>query len=132
MLRFLAEGEPERDTPDLVFKSEDGLIMAQVKHRPSRAGGNKRYKITEQHLKEVARVYSEAVERGEPPTREVAEVFEVAHSTAAKWVGTARRKDLLPPVGNTSDRPVEPRGSVPGVDRAFTEEEAAKQPRPSD
>lgn len=54
-----------------------------------------RHRITEEHLKEVVRIYSEASERGEAPTRTVAEVFDVAHSTAAKWVGTARRNGLL-------------------------------------
>ncbi|MHC3391331.1 hypothetical protein ACLQ2E_18025 [Streptomyces lavendulocolor] len=55
----------------------------------------KRYRITDEHLKEVVRVYTEAAEAGEPPTKAVAELFEVAHSTAAKWVGAARRKGML-------------------------------------
>jgi hypothetical protein len=57
--------------------------------------GRKRHRITEKHLKEVVRVYTEAVEAGAPPTKAVAELFGVAHSTAAKWVGTARRKGML-------------------------------------
>ncbi|MFF7200482.1 hypothetical protein [Streptomyces sp. NPDC008141] len=97
MIGFLAEDGDDRGAPDIVVKTEDGLkTMAQAKqYRPTRAPGSKRYKITEQHLKEVVRIYSESVELGEPPTKAVAEAFEVAHSTAAKWVGAARRSGLL-------------------------------------
>lgn len=85
----------------------------------------KRYKITKAHLGEVVRIYQEAVEGGRPPTREVAELFEVAHSTAAKWVGQARREGILEPASGS-------RGAVPGVDRSFTEEEAEAQPKPGE
>lgn len=65
-------------------------------------GSGKRHRITEQHLEEVAEVYRQANSGGRPPTRAVAEKFGVAHSTAAKWVGAARRKGMLPPTAKGS------------------------------
>jgi hypothetical protein len=59
----------------------------------------KRVRITDEFLRKVARVYAMAERIGLPPTREVANQFKAPHSTAAKWVGSARRKKLLPPVG---------------------------------
>ncbi|MFE7927824.1 hypothetical protein ACFU6S_03665 [Streptomyces sp. NPDC057456] len=59
----------------------------------------KRQRITDDFLRKVARVYGVAERAGLPPTREVASQFKAPHSTAAKWVGSARRKKFLPPVG---------------------------------
>lgn len=64
---------------------------------PVEVGVQRRRKITPEHLKEVARVYQEAQANDDPPTRAVESHFAVSHSTAAKWVGAARRADLLPP-----------------------------------
>ncbi|WNI19134.1 hypothetical protein [Actinacidiphila sp. ITFR-21] len=57
---------------------------------------NKRYKLTADHVRRVAEVYSEALAEGQPPTRAVQQRFDTAHSTAAKWVGHARKAGLLP------------------------------------
>lgn len=59
-------------------------------------GARNRYLLTSDHLQKVSAVYSDAVKRGEPPTRAVQHHFDTAHSTAAKWVGHARRAGLLP------------------------------------
>lgn len=64
---------------------------------PAEVGVQRRRKITPEHLKEVARVYQSALANDDPPTRAVERHFAVSHSTAAKWVGAARRADLLPP-----------------------------------
>lgn len=61
---------------------------------PTEATGQRRRKITPEHLEEVARIYLAAEEK---PTRAVQLQFGVAHSTAAKWVKAARENDLLPP-----------------------------------
>jgi hypothetical protein len=61
-------------------------------------GVQRRRKITPAHLEEVAKTYNEAQDNDEPPTRAVQNHFGVSHSTAAKWVGAARRSNLLPPV----------------------------------
>jgi hypothetical protein len=54
--------------------------------------------ITREHLEEVARLYEEALELGNPaPTRSVAESMHAARSTAAKWVMRCRDEGLLPP-----------------------------------
>lgn len=67
------------------------------------AGVQRRRKITPGHLKEVARVYAKAQENDDPPTRAVQHHFGVSHSTAAKWVGAARRNNLLPPVESAGE-----------------------------
>ncbi|MGW3024799.1 hypothetical protein [Streptomyces sp. NPDC001221] len=59
----------------------------------------KRNRITDEFLIEVAKVYLSADKIGLPPTREVANHFKTPHSTAAKWVSSARRKNFLPPPG---------------------------------
>ncbi|MET9411308.1 hypothetical protein ABZX90_37025 [Streptomyces sp. NPDC002935] len=61
-------------------------------------GVQRRRKITPEHLEEVAKIYNHAQSEDEPPTRAVQNHFGVSHSTAAKWVGSARRIGLLPPV----------------------------------
>lgn len=63
----------------------------------------KRYRITWEHLESVAKVYTRAAMRGEPPTRAVASHFSVSHSTAAKWVGHARARGAMSPVTNDSE-----------------------------
>jgi hypothetical protein len=66
--------------------------------RQRRSDGTvRRHRITKQHLHDVAGIYTSAVRHGLPPTRTVAEHYNVAHSTAAKWVSAARRNHLLPP-----------------------------------
>lgn len=62
----------------------------------------KRNRITDDFLREVAVVYVTADGIGSPPTRAVASHFEAPHSTAAKWVSSARRKNFLPPPGQES------------------------------
>jgi hypothetical protein len=58
----------------------------------------KRYnRITQSHLAEVARIYRAAVEAGKPPTQTVAEQLQASHSTAARWVGQARKAGELGP-----------------------------------
>jgi hypothetical protein len=63
---------------------------------PKTHGTGKRYRITDALLADVADVYTKARENGRGPTRAVADRFDVAHSTAAKWVGRARKEHLLP------------------------------------
>lgn len=65
-------------------------------HPVQRPGG--RRSLTSEHLATVAEVYSTAHEQGRPPTMAVADHFEVSHSTAAKWVGAARKQGALGPV----------------------------------
>lgn len=67
----------------------------------------KRHRITDEFLQEVANTYRMAENEGVPPTREVANHFRVPHSTAARWVGSARKKKKLPPA-NLHEVPEEP------------------------
>lgn len=66
--------------------------------QPIDSGVQRRRKITPAHLEEVAKIYRQAQYQDEPPTRAVQQHFGVSHSTAAKWVGAARRNGLLPSV----------------------------------
>lgn len=79
---------------------------------PASPTKRKRNRITDEFLLEVAKIYLSADKIGLPPTREVANHFKAPHSTAAKWVGTARRKNFLPPVGVHP-----PRGYDPVIER---------------
>jgi hypothetical protein len=58
----------------------------------------RRNSVTGKHLGEVVRVYREAFAEGMPPTKAVAEQMGASHSTAARWVGMARKRGLLGPV----------------------------------
>lgn len=55
----------------------------------------RRNRLTDAHLRAVAEVYLTADKCGLPPTRTVADRFTVPHSTAAKWVGHARKRGIL-------------------------------------
>jgi hypothetical protein len=63
---------------------------------------------TPEHYKQVAEVYDEALDAGDPPTQSVAEAFDVPYTTAARWVRRARDLGCLPPpapgvpTGNTT------------------------------
>lgn len=76
--------------PDLWAKAVDGAKTVPT-------GGRPRNRITDAHLAEVVKVYQAADEGGRPPTRAVANAFNTSHSTAARWVGQARKKGMLPP-----------------------------------
>lgn len=71
--------------------------------QPVEPGIQRRRKITPAHLEEVAKIYNEAQDKDEPPTRAVQNHFGVSHSTAAKWVGAARRGGQLPPIESAED-----------------------------
>lgn len=62
----------------------------------------RRNRITDEHLQAVATEYLAADNLGLPPTKAVAAQFQTSHSTAAKWVGAARRKNMIPPAGKTT------------------------------
>ncbi|MEU9405078.1 hypothetical protein AB0E08_05120 [Streptomyces sp. NPDC048281] len=92
MVRWMAQDDVRRQMPQLAAESAPTSVNLIKQPQVNKV---KRYKITDSHLREVARIYTEAVEEGVPPTREVANMFDVAHSTAAKWVGKARSGGLL-------------------------------------
>lgn len=94
----------------LQSNASDAYASARDQPSPRR----KRNRITDDFLREVARVYSVAENMGLPPTREVATHYKAPHSTAAKWVATARRKKFLPPVepSNSEERRVVNREAI--------------------
>ncbi|MDT0568901.1 hypothetical protein RM704_15720 [Streptomyces sp. DSM 3412] len=126
MTRYLADFMEEGGRPDADMEPAHGpRSVAAYENRPSAAmrwidklqtqaaeayavardqpppaqTKRKRNRITDEFLYEVAQVYLSADKFGLPPTREVANRFDAPHSTAAKWVASARRKGFLPPPG---------------------------------
>lgn len=53
-------------------------------------------RLTDDHLREVADVYSDALGRGESTRQAVADHFNIARSTAGAQIMEARRRDFLP------------------------------------
>jgi hypothetical protein len=74
---------------------------AVARDRPSPR--KKRTRITDEFLREVANVYRRAENSEMPPTREVANHYKAPHSTAGKWVASARKKGFLPPASDASN-----------------------------
>ena len=60
-----------------------------------------------EHYQQVAEIYDEAIDAGDPPTQSVAEAFDVPYTTAARWVRRTRVLGLLPP-----PTPGLPRGNI--------------------
>ena len=63
-----------------------------------------RRRYDQDHWKHVAAVYDKAWRAGLPPTKAVAEHFDVTRSAAGKWVTICRKQDLLPPTVKTKPR----------------------------
>ena len=80
-----------------------GVVARDDLHRARRElmrakGRGPRQELGEEHLRTVARIYTEAHKRGEHPTAAVrAAWFPVHPNTAAKWVVLARKAGFLPP-----------------------------------
>lgn len=68
----------------------------------------RRRAVTAELLRQVAAVYRKAVADSEPPTSTVADHFGVSHSTAARWVGQARKTGALGPAAGPTAGEVTP------------------------
>lgn len=79
----------KRAMPDLEAAQEEARGAGLRKPR-------RRNRITDEHLAEVTQVYGDADAQGRPPTQAVADHFQTSHSTAARWVGLARRAGKIP------------------------------------
>ncbi|MFJ2631097.1 hypothetical protein ACIO6U_03910 [Streptomyces sp. NPDC087422] len=90
-------GAPPKAALEWLERLQDQASEAYAEAREMSPPRRKRTRITDEHLHEVAQVYRMADNMGVPPTREVANHFKAPHSTAAKWVASARRKKFLPP-----------------------------------
>lgn len=98
IVHFLVDTDPNHGTPEAIAAIEKAVhpLLDELPLPQDRTRG-KRHQITEAHLSEVVAVYQQATAQGEGPTRAVSNHFNVAHSTAAKWVMGARRRGLLAP-----------------------------------
>jgi len=79
----MAGGRPEFER---AFAARDRELLATVPRAPVRSPAS-----------EVVRIYDEAVQRRQPPTKAVATALGISYSAAAKRVATARRNGQLPP-----------------------------------
>jgi hypothetical protein len=73
---------------------DEPLLARAVQKRP-------RQQMTDERLREVAQVYSEA---GSKPTMAVMRHFYLSRPTAGRWVGLARDRGFLPPVSEPKAR----------------------------
>jgi hypothetical protein len=75
---------------------------------------HRRGRITDAYLREVAQVYRDAFDRGDPPTVAVQAFFGLSRSTAGRHVGLAREHGFLNPT---------PRGVAGELDHEQEEEQ---------
>lgn len=59
--------------------------------------GERRWRMTDEHLREVASVYRDAFAKGDPTARAIAERWGTTEQNARRWVLRARKEGLLPP-----------------------------------
>lgn len=74
-------------------EASDAAISVEAPAQPVPV--RRRNRLTDKRLRAVAEAYCAADRDGLPPTRTVADRFAVPHSTAAKWVGHARKRGFL-------------------------------------
>lgn len=88
---------PPDDWDQIARQQVAAFVPARAPVPTNGAAIRSRFRLTDDHLNTVAAVYGEAQAVGAPPTRAVQHHFGVAHSTAAKWVGHARKAGLIAP-----------------------------------
>lgn len=76
------------------------LRLAAIQEVDNIPIGHRRNRVTDEHLRRVAQIYTAAFEAGGNPTQAVQEHFSpgTSYSTAARWVGMARKRlpDKMP------------------------------------
>jgi hypothetical protein len=93
---FLPEGEEEAETwARMEAEAVRAHTGAQAATADAARGRRRRHRLTRVHLESVARVYTEAAERGAAPLIAICDTFAVSHSTAQKWAAKARTAGLL-------------------------------------
>lgn len=102
-----AAAEQEYWRPDMIVDAMDrhpsSTILDRVREAKRNSPVRTRQRMTDSFLAEVANVYRTALEGGEHPTRAVATYFDKPYSTAGRWVGEARRRNILEPADLLSD-----------------------------
>lgn len=83
------------NTPDLLQQDVD-RVQRHLDHHQSFAPAPRGRDMGDDHYREVAKVYVDALATGKPTTA-VAKHFQVEKSTAAKKVARARKRGFLPP-----------------------------------
>jgi hypothetical protein len=79
-----------------------GKRTPEQKEKVIEALRSRKHRITTSLLAEVAEIYKKAGD--DWPTKAVAEQKSVSRSTAATWVGLARKEGLIPPVKKTTKK----------------------------
>lgn len=88
---------PEPERPQEGHAEDDEGVSGAIRTAASTPTRRARNRVTDALLAEVVKVYRDAWDSGGPPTKAVAEYFDRPHSTAARWVGEARRRGMLAP-----------------------------------
>lgn len=99
IVQFLAEAHFGETEHVKAIEAEALPLLAAIGLTDDRnvtAREGHRYRLTPEHLEDVARVYREATADNRPPGLAVQHHFGVPYSTSAKWVGHARKRGLLP------------------------------------
>jgi hypothetical protein len=98
LLRLASVLATREDDEDRANRAAGVDVWAPAKQdRTARSLRGRKHRITTGLLTEVARIYSDA---DGWPTKAVADHFGTARSTAATWVGLARKAGLLPEAKN--------------------------------
>jgi hypothetical protein len=72
---------------------EGRRAVEQVRRAPRGRGA----RLPDDLLRDAAKVYGDALERGDAPVQAVLAHFHLSRPTAGRWVGEARRRGFLPP-----------------------------------
>lgn len=95
LLMNASTDEDSEGPGEAYWRERERIIADAVLEARTMPLARRRNRITGAHLAEVARVYREAHSAGHPPTQAVADHFHKSHSTAARWVGLARKTGQL-------------------------------------
>ncbi len=104
---LLVRSDLER-ADELRFAPEELLTYAtDVRRAPDLIPKRRRDRVTPEVLRAAADVYRQAWADGGNPTEAVARHFHKSHSTAARWVGQARKLGILGPADGSRGGEIE-------------------------
>ena len=101
-LRALPIARLVREALDAVAMDEaslpGGIVRREPPARPVEPGARTPRRgalVTDEHLRDVAARYRAAIQRGEAPTKAVADELYASRPTAARWIARARERGFL-------------------------------------
>lgn len=104
-----SEGVSGLDAIDQLLTPEGAAeAWGRVRSALEVSTSSRKDRVTPEVLAEVAEVYRTAWKAGRNPTKTVAEHFHKSHSTAARWVGQARKIGALGPANGSLGGEIDP------------------------